>query len=147
MRDTSDANNLTGVETNGGAYIGGDAHANRDIAGRDIIYYGNEFASKRSLVDVNLDELFSQAVRLQIAGKLSEALEICKQIQAVNPYFPRVGTVIVAIEIEFKKGLEDHYVNMWGEIVSDGLFRSAHLVYIHSDNQHWLGFMILFQVG
>jgi hypothetical protein len=106
------------ADTGGGSYIEGNVQVGRDMAGRDIVhhhYHGVQPNSEAS--PLNLEELFSKAIRLQIDGKLLEALEVYQQISASNPHYPRVSVEMAAIEAELERGRRLGYINNRGEIV------------------------------
>lgn len=82
------------INTEGGPYVGRDANVGRDFAGRDVItitenhyHVQSETNAENLLNSISSEELFKEANRLQLLGKLSEALEAYIKIKKQFPYY------------------------------------------------------------
>jgi hypothetical protein len=63
------------------------------------------------------DELFRDATRYQIAGDLGYALQLYRQVQKLDPTYPRIDATIAAVEQE----MEAAYVDRYGRIREEAL--------------------------
>jgi DNA-binding transcriptional regulator/RsmH inhibitor MraZ len=112
------------VNTGGGHNVGGNVTAERDVVFGDVVTVIVEAQPRPEPSPLNSKELFSRAIRLQLAGMLRESLAVYQQIKAIDPYDPRISVEMAAIEAEIERGRRLRYVNDRGEIVHRALLET-----------------------